>query len=362
MHSFSKQICNWCCFFLWFILFTGHPYAQTVSGPIDLPPDVADPKNLTALPAQQQNPKRFSKFELDMALNVGIRYDQLLWNTAGASHHPNILSELEWSNVLSHQISLNARSLIVQRIYIHSYFDYAWIDSGEMRDSDYSSNDRAGEWSRSISQTEGDQVWDGSMGCGYAFQFKDKKWLIAPLIGVSVHKQNFRITDGRQVISKTPPANFNDPPNVGSLSSDLNSMYRTQWTSHWIGYDLRYQVIPDPGQKPTMVFRFSMFYHLWADYHGQAEWNLRNDLAHPISFEHDADATGLSVQFEWSIGLSRNLHFNFNVDYKNWTTETGKVTTYVIDETDGSVDKQHGRLNEVKWQGYSAGIGLNYSF
>jgi hypothetical protein len=299
---------------------------------------------------------------LDLSLNAGIRFDQLLWNTGGANHTPDILSELEWSNVPSQQISLNARGLIRKHIYLHSHFDYAWINSGEVRDSDYSRDDRHGEWSRSISQTKGDHVWDGLLGGGYAFELKKGEWLIAPLIGVSIHKQNFRITDGRQVISKTPPTDFNTPPDIGSLSSDLNSMYRTQWTSSWIGYDLRYQMIPDPYQNPWMVFRFSMFYHPWADYHGKAEWNLRNDLDHPISFEHNADATGLSVQFEWSLRLPRNFHFNFNVNYENWNAEAGKVTTYAVNETDGSIEKLHHRLNEVKWQSHSIEIGLTYYY
>jgi len=295
-------------------------------------------------------------------LSTGVRLDQMLWNTAGPGNQPDILSELEWSDVLSQQITLSGRATIGERIYAKGYVNYAVIQSGTLRDSDYAGDDRSWEYSRSYSETNGDQQWDILAGGGYAFQPKGESLFIAPLAGFSVHKQNYRITNGEQVISAdlTPGDPTDNPPPVGPLPDQLNSMYRAQWTSLWAGCDVRYQFTPLSRNQPSMELGFGITYHFWADYDGEGEWNLRRDLNHPISFRHDANARGISLQADWLLRLSRSMHLSFNFNYSNWSCDSGEVTTYIVNG--GSVTEEKSVLNTVEWESHSVMLGITHLF
>jgi hypothetical protein len=299
--------------------------------------------------------KETSQIQLALSLAAGLRFDQLAWSTAGtiAGTNPNILSELEWSGVMSHQLSGSGYLILDRYFYGRGQLNYAWIQSGTVRDSDYGADNRAWEFSRSISETNGDQLWDVVVGGGYPFMFEQKRLLIAPLLGASLHKQNLRITNGQQVISETPPPGFDSPPEVGPLSSELNSMYSASWSSFWTGCDLRYQMAARPNQSPPMAWGLSLAYHFWADYSAEADWNLRGDLAHPVSFRHDADAQGVSLQGEWLLGVSRRWNLRLEANYTRWASDPGVSTVYPVPP----YPTQTTRLNEVTWESHSVMVG-----
>ncbi len=290
-----------------------------------------------------------------LSLAAGPRFDSLSWNTAGtdAGTDPNILSELEWSGVLSYQISGSGYLLADRYFYGRGQINYAWIQSGTVRDSDYGADNRAQEYSRSISETNGDQLWDVDAGGGYPFTFIQKRLILAPLLGFSVHRQNLRITNGQQVISETPPPGYGTPPDVGPLRSDLNSMYSARWFSLWTGFDVRYQMAAPPSEAPPMEWSLSLAYHFWADYSAEADWNLRGDLEHPVSFRHDADAQGVSLQAQWLLRLSYRWALNLDLNYCHWTSDPGVSTVYPVQP----YPIQTTRLNEVTWQSHSVMIG-----
>ena len=114
----------------------------------------------------------FSKnMEVEFSMSAGPRKDELSWSIAGspAGTNPNVLSELAWTSVDSYQITLANRVRFRRHFYCRSQFDFAWVQDGTVRDSDYDDNDRTDEWSRSISESSGDEAWDISTSIGYAF-------------------------------------------------------------------------------------------------------------------------------------------------------------------------------------------------
>ncbi|MFZ1983737.1 MAG: hypothetical protein WAU91_04940 [Desulfatitalea sp.] len=294
-----------------------------------------------------------------VTLAAGVRYDQLEWSIAGnsAGTRPNVLSELEWSDIRSHQLTLSANARLGRHFYGRGHVNYAWIRDGSVRDSDYGGDDHTQEWSRSISDTEEDQLWDVVAGGGYPFTFQQSRLLVAPLLGASIHKQNFRITNGQQVVSETPPPGYGSPPDVGPLDSRLNSTYSARWISLWTGIDLRYQLAAPPNGAPFMEWGLSLAYHFWSDYSAEADWNLREDLSHPVSFEHEADASGIVVQAEWLIRLNRYLDLNLNWNYCQWETDAGKDTVFLANGSE-----QTTMLNEVSWESQSVMLGLALRF
>lgn len=156
-----------------------------------------------AAPARNDQSSFFNRnnspWETEFNLTMGRRLDDLDWSIGRNANggEPNVLSELAWSDVESRQLTLSNRSRFRRHLYFRGQFNWAWIQDGTVRDSDYGQNFRTAEWSRSISQTDGDEMWDLSGGGGYAFFLLNNRLIVAPLIGFSCHKQNLRITDGR---------------------------------------------------------------------------------------------------------------------------------------------------------------------
>lgn len=288
-----------------------------------------------------------------LALSVGLRFDAFDWSIAGtpAGTHPNIRSELEWSQVLSHQVALSGRARVGRHFYCRGQINYAAIQSGTVRDSDYDGDNRTQEFSRSISDTNDDRLWDVVAGVGYPFTFYQGRLLLAPMVGLSVHKQNFRITNGFQVISERPP------PDVGPFAGRLNSTYQALWWGPWVGGDVRYRLPAPPDQAPPMEWGLALMYHFRTDFSAEANWNLRPDLRQPVSFDQEADAHGLSLHAEWLLRVTRHFHLCLLVNYTRWTTDPGTDTFYYADGRTYTT-----RLNRVTWTSHEVMLGIAYRF
>jgi hypothetical protein len=102
-------------------------------------------------------------------------------------------------------------------------------------------------------------------------------------------------------------------------------------------------------------------YH-WADFYAKANWNLRNDLAHPVSFRHDANGFGFIVSMALSHAVSRRWELIARAESQYWETDPGIDTLYTVNATTGAVQPSATRLNEVKWQSFSAGVAAAYHF
>ena len=180
------------------------------------------------------------------------------------------------------------------------------------QDSDYLGDNRTGEFSRSNNRSDGDVVWRGSIGAGYLIPL-DRDWLhLKALAGLSVHGQNLTMTDGYQTISLD-----NDPP-VGPFDG-LDSFYRSRWLGPWVGG----AIAMEPSEGFSTGFRF--LYHL-AFYYAWADWNLRDDFAHPKSFEHMAIGSGFDLK--GGIGIGKTLQLSADVAFRYWLTGRGIDRTF----------------------------------
>lgn len=282
-----------------------------------------------------------SAVEQRFDIDAGFRNDALRWNIAAdpsGTATPNILSELTWEDVHIVQLRLGWQTT-APGLHARASAGYGLIYNGRNQDSDYGGDGRTFEFSRSNNDTNGDDVWDASAAAGYRFTAGDGPFYLTPLLGVSRHAQNLRITNGRQTI-----------PDLGSFSG-LNSTYQTDWSSRWLGIELEWQLAPD-----TRAF-FRHEYHFNADYYAQADWNLRNNFAHPKSFEHRADGKGNVFAFGAYAPIGGNWSGTFSIDYLKWKTDPGTDQTYFSDGTTSAT-----RLNEVEWKSWSINAGAELRF
>jgi len=172
------------------------------------------------------------------------------------------------------------------------------------------------------------------------------------LAGWSYHEQNLELSDGRQTVSDPDLADRvtdKDPWPVGSIPG-LDSSYDTQWWGPWLGTDLSWRL----GEKISLCGSFAWHF---VEYEAEADWNLRSDLDHPVSFRHQADGRGLTLDLGLQYQLSAAWLLDLSYAYQDWSTDDGDSWTHAA--AGGS---SRTRLNEVNWRSQSVMLGLGYRF
>lgn len=278
----------------------------------------------------------------DFSVRNGYRVDNLDWSIAGTlgGQNPNILSELKWEDIQSYDVQADGWLIRRSRIAFRGSVDYGWIFSGDNQDSDYLTDNRTNEFSRSNNDSDGGYVLDVSGGIGYPWEpdSEDYELRITPLVGYSYHRQYLSMTDGFQTIPATGPF------------AGLDSRYVTKWVGPWAGFDVAFK----PYEK--LRVHIGGEYH-WAFYRANARWNLRDDYSQPKSFRHTADGTGIVVEAGLDYQLSARWGIQLEGQFQDWATDPG------IDRTYGSTgSNSQTRLNQVNWEAWSVSLGGKYRF
>ena len=293
---------------------------------------------------ETQLAKRFSVREsvelpYEYSLGVGRRRDSLKWSIANGG--VNVASELEWNKTIIEQIRFAGRANLGSGWYVRGAYDTGAVKSGDNRDSDYAGSNRTQEYSRSESQTGG-AAHDISLGIGKRAHFFNQLpgggVSVAPLLGVSIHQQSLIMYNGHQTIP------FNAP-----LTGQSNN-YDAQWKGYWAGMDVQ------AGLGSDILILMSAEYHR-ADYTAEANWNLRKDLAHPVSFRHVAKGNGKLLSAAVSYKASRNVMVNLGLERQLWKTKNGSDQTFF--SYGGSSTYT---LNPVQWQSVAVFAGFVYLF
>lgn len=272
-------------------------------------------------------------------LGAGYRKDHLDWSIAGGS--VNILSELKWENLKIAQLSAAARLNIDAGWNLRGMLAYGRINSGSNQDSDYNGNNRTLEFSRSNNKGGG-EVRDGSIGLGRTLRLLNNadgnSFSVTPLVGLSIHQQNLTMTEGVQTL-----------PATGSFPG-LDSSYDAKWQGPWVGME----ALLESGGDWSLTAAGE--YH-WADYSAQANWNLRPEFSHPVSFVHTAIGQGIILAAGATYLVSKDWRVGFSVQAQQWSTGRGIDRTNFSDGTVG-----YTLLNEVNWQSTAINLGVHYRF
>ena len=288
----------------------------------------------------QQNPWQYT-------LNIGYRKDDLDWNIAGdvTGNNPNILSELTWSDIEIIQLEFGLARFFSNGVVLKGDIAYGFIFDGNNQDSDYFGDNRTLEFSRSNNSTDDGNTTDFSIALGYFLplltnNFSTSPLVIGatPLVGLSFHAQNLTITDGFQTI-----------PLLGPFPG-LNSSYDAKWYGPWAGIELNFRI------HLVHEILFGGEYH-WADYYGEANWNLRIDLAHPKSFEHEADGSGTVLWVGYNYFFNPKWSLSASYKYQKWETDPGIDRIFFADGTQIVT-----RLNEVNWESSAFKVGVTCRF
>ena len=309
----------------------------------------------------------FDAIEIEAAgieMDAGYRSDQLDWNIAGDldGSNPNVLSELTWEDLETFQVQANGwlelgeLPFLKRNTMLLGNISFGKILGGNVQDSDYAVDDRGLEWSRSVNGADKGMTADLSGAIGPVWQPSQVAGMtVTPLIGYGFNMQALYMTDGNQQMSDPFirllffGIDAELPPDEGPIAG-LDSSYTSYWYGPWLGLNVDYAA--NDRIKLTLGFE----YH-WVEYFAQADWNLRSDFAHPVSFEHEAEGVGIVWSFKGRYQLNAEWAMLLRGKIQTWEAEQGTDRTYF---SDGGVSVT--RLNTVSWDSYALTTGLEYRF
>ena len=281
-----------------------------------------------------------------LKLSTGYRHDRLRFSIASdldGLSTPNLLSELIWDvpaaeirfdGGWTHPSGITAQAHLA---YAQAFFD------GTVQDSDYLFNDRQGEFSRSYSEAKDSRMLDVSLGGGWRLPLGRGNTL-TPMLGIARYGSLYRMRNGRQVVS-----DYGWGAPLGAFAG-LNSHYNAVWNSLWQGLEADF--------RPTEQLALHVgLKHHWFDYRAEADWNLRSDFAHPVSYRHQGRGRGweAAIGADWRIRPGHQI--TWDLSGRQFRLHNGSDTTY---RPNGASREM--RLNEVIADSWSTRIGYRYAF
>lgn len=276
-----------------------------------------------------------------LQLSSGYRHDQLRYTVPG--NGINILSELTW-DVPAAEIRLDGGWTHSSGLTVKGHLAYAQaISGGRVQDSDYLLNDRQGEFSRSYSEPENSRMLDLSLGAGWRLPLGHRASL-TPLFGLAHYDSLYRMRNGQQVV-----ADYGWSMPLGPLQG-LDSTYNAVWSSLWQGWAAEFKLTRQFALHADVK-------HHWFDYRAAANWNLRSDRAHPVSFRHQGHGRGWEAALgaDWDIIAGHRLTLDFSG--RQLKLKDGKRTIYAADGS--SVDMP---LSEIVADSWSARLGYRHDY
>jgi hypothetical protein len=215
------------------------------------------------------------------------------------------------------------------------------IQSGRAQDSDYASDNRTDEFSRSFSDIESDSINYFSLATGIKTRWLNTKGhYLSFLIGYKKHNVDITMTNG---VVEIPEAD------AGSLIPGLNSTYNSEFRSIFAGLSTEHVF-----SWGTIGFRYDLYY---TDLKAEADWNLRTDFAHPVSFEQVGDGKGYAATLGYTYNHNRNWDYSIDYVVTKYHIQDGYDQTYFSDTTSFIV-----KLNNSEYKQEAIRIGVSYNF
>jgi len=274
---------------------------------------------------------------------------ELVWSIAAPAPYtsPNILSELSYTELkregLGFQFSYLKTFDNLWAFYAEGDYSNTAITSGESQDSDYFSDNRTDEFSRSYSDVSDELVERKSLALGVKTRWtkgQNEGHYVTVLLGYQEHDVDMTVTNGVQVV----PVELNGDSIVG-----LNSTYNSDFTSLYLGLSTEHVF-----NWGIVGFRYERHD---LDFVAEADWNLRDDFQHPKSFEHTGDGDG----DVFTLGYTYKLNFHFdvfvNVIHREYVIKNGNDEVFFSDGTTGET-----KLNKLFYKSNNIRAGIRFVF
>lgn len=308
--------------------------------------------SVSAISAQAYPGERWEQDPLEFEARAGIGFykGDLKWSIASditGTATPNILSELTYADIeyetFETQGTLRFNRGFLSGVQLQGLYQVGEASSGTNQDSDYDGDNRTDEYSRSYSDADGSEITRFDLVFGYRIRLGDN-WTLIPKLAYTYNEQLMKMTNGVQVLDTRAHA-----LSLGPFAGNLNSSYTAEWEGIWLGGSLEWRV---PKHRISLELQGH-----WHDYYAEANWNLREDFAHPVSFAHWSEATG----FRWTLHYQFYFHQRFSAwvqaTAEDFEADPGRDVVYFADGTKGAT-----RLNGVTWDSSGYAMGIEFHF
>ncbi|MDB6081437.1 MAG: hypothetical protein JWO53_709 [Chlamydiia bacterium] len=275
--------------------------------------------------------------KVELEATQGYRVDKIVYNFSGPHKQPNILSELTFKDIKIYQSRLITK-LILDEYFARIELGYGNICSGRVQDSDYASNNRKNEFSRSYNRISKGYTADAVIKIGKNFQVND--WTLSPLAGYSLNVQKFQIGNGTQTIGVSKN---NHIKKTNHRMHGVRCKDRVQWNAPLVGLRAERSF-----NKVKIDAEYDFLFCV--QYDAKSYWNLRN--------QHFKDKSNRSKGFGHvaTIGagyeIAKNLELRTEYQFSYLQAKGGKHTS-------------HGHsspFRKAAWTSNELRLGLNYAF
>ncbi len=277
---------------------------------------------------------------------------ELSWSIAAdpaGRYAPNILSELDYRNMGSNGLGITIARLYPvntdMALYADGHVSHSKISSGISQDSDYAANNRQQEFSRSYADIENDDHTHYGFTLGLKMRWLDPtKDFLSFFMGREQQDLNITTSNGVIAIANRFP--------VGLRFDQLNSTYNSRFASWSLGVGAEHAF-----SWGIMGLRYDYYD---TSFDAKANWNLRTDFEHPVSFTHNGQGDGHHWQISYSYPLNKTLSVNAQWQQVNYRIHQGYDQTFYIDN-----DNQNSagfsyvtQLNEVDYRNRYWQLGI----
>jgi hypothetical protein len=259
-----------------------------------------------------------SQFDIDFT--AGYREDNLNWKTTFVKENaPDFVEKMTWKDISLIQVGSKFRYLDDQNLYTRGSAYYSWGHKGDARKRIFPSGyDDFGKKHHPA------HCVDIDLGLGF-WRCPLPQFLIAPVIGVSLHVQKLKTTGSGTVKFVTRNEPLTIPPGWGSLTFldwspeefqiDLNYSLKVLniWKTGWVGFDSIVMVNED------LSLRLSYELH-----YGYYNTKIRESY---VIFRSAHQNRGTGIGHVCVVGLDWYFlecwSFNYLLKYQNFMAMTG---------------------------------------
>jgi len=238
-----------------------------------------------------------SNVEIKFSPRIGISEEKTSWAISGDLHgnKPNIMSELVWNN---NNIVTGIENFIFWNNFVlKTDLSTSYTYSGYGTDSDYASDNRE------------DLIYSGKFSSKNSSSLAIK---VATEYAVTRNRLYFNL--GYSLIS------YKDKLSHGKIGS---SSYRWGLKGPLLGF--RYHFFNDSKWNVSIANEL-----LFVKYHAKADWILRDDLKHPLSYSHNLSANwAMDISTVWIYNLNDKVSIGLNGKYFIYDGKRGIDTTFL---------------------------------
>jgi outer membrane protease len=279
-----------------------------------------------------QNPKQSPKQSPYIIPYTSWDTEELNWDIAGneSGKYPNLLSELKWQNLNGPKLGIISGIPITTKLELKLDLSYKIIVSGKVNDSDYAGDNKAVKTAEFNLQANKGHSIKTSLELSYLL-------LNHQDFTLSIHAGYLGYYKTLYMLDKDAPLN---------PDKALKSTYKPRY--HGVIYGLQTTYTIHNWQATLDISGIHI-----PSYLANGNWNLREELQHPVSFSHKSKASGYNLDMRLGYQINKNLQPFITINYTQLDANKGTDELYKIN------GKTHiTQLNRVHSSSFSIGIGM----